>query len=201
MGHPTETSLQFPTELLIDQQLVKGQGPDEPILNPATGDVLCVVPEASQEQVNRAVSAAHRAFETWSQTTPGERAGMLLRLADAIEANAEQFARKRYCLRVISGRMRDDATRSFGLAERGHRVVGAAKFERTDALKILTLKKNRRADFGIDKARLQHRRAMRDALNTRRSSLDVCQRWRAGVSGYFGHGVLSYLNQRDLLGL
>ena len=93
MGHPTEASLQFPTDLLIDQQLVKGQGPDEPILNPATGDVLCVVPEASQEQVNRAVSAAHRAFESWSQTTPGERAGMLLKLADAIEANAEQFAR------------------------------------------------------------------------------------------------------------
>ncbi len=93
MGHPTEASLQFPTDLLIDQQLVRGQGQDEPILNPATGDVLCVVPEASQEQVHRAVSAAHRAFESWSQTTPGERAGMLLKLADVVEANAEQFAR------------------------------------------------------------------------------------------------------------
>ena len=93
MGHPTESSLQFPTELLIDQQLVKGEGPDEAILNPATGEVLCVVPEASQEQVNRAVSAASRAFKAWSQTTPGERAGLLLKLADAIEANAEQFAR------------------------------------------------------------------------------------------------------------
>ena len=93
MGHLTEHTLQFPTELLIDQQLVKGQGADEAILNPATGEVLCVVPEASQEQVNRAVSAASRAFETWSQTTPGERSGMLLKLADVIEANAEQFAR------------------------------------------------------------------------------------------------------------
>ena len=93
MGHPTETRIVFPTELLIDQQLVKGEGPDEPILNPATGELLCVVAEATQEQVNRAVSAASRAFDFWSQTTPGERAGLLLKLADAIEANAEQFSR------------------------------------------------------------------------------------------------------------
>ena len=93
MGHPAESSMQFPTDLLIDQQLVKGEGPDEPILNPATGEVLCIVPEASPEQINRAVSAASRAFSTWSQTTPGERAGVLLKLADVIDANAEQFAR------------------------------------------------------------------------------------------------------------
>ncbi len=93
MRHPLNTTVQFPTELLIDQQLVKGEGPDESILNPATGEVLCIVPEASPEQINRAVSAASRAFSTWSQTTPGERAGLLLKLADLIEANAEQFAR------------------------------------------------------------------------------------------------------------
>jgi len=93
MGHPTEASIQFPTELLIDQQVVRGEGAEEPILNPATGEVLCTVREASPEQVNRAVSAASRAFESWSQTTPAERAGLLLKLADAIEANGEQFAR------------------------------------------------------------------------------------------------------------
>ncbi len=93
MRHPLNTSVQFPTDLLIDQQLVKGEGPNEPILNPATGEVLCIVPEASPEQINRAVSAASRAFSTWSQTTSGERAGLLLKLADLIEANAEQFAR------------------------------------------------------------------------------------------------------------
>lgn len=93
MGHPTEPRIQFFTDLLIDQQLVRGEGPDEAILNPATGEVLCVVAEASPEQVNRAVSAASRAFEAWSQTTPGERAGLLLKLADTIEANAQQFAR------------------------------------------------------------------------------------------------------------
>ncbi len=93
MGHPTELSISFPTDLLIDHQLVRGEGPPEPILNPATGEVLCEVPEASPEQVARAVSAASRAFESWSQTTPGERANLLLKLAAAIEDNAQTFAR------------------------------------------------------------------------------------------------------------
>ena len=93
MGHPDDARVLFQTELLIDQQFVKGEGQDEAILNPATGELLCMVPEASLEQVHRAVSAASRAFGTWSQTTPAERSGMLLKLADAIESNGEQFAR------------------------------------------------------------------------------------------------------------
>ncbi len=93
MGHPSESTLQFPVELLIDQQLVRGEGAEELILNPATGETLCTVREASPEQVARAVSAASRAWESWSQTTPGERANLLLKLADAVEANAAQFAR------------------------------------------------------------------------------------------------------------
>ncbi|MCC7463126.1 MAG: gamma-aminobutyraldehyde dehydrogenase [Gammaproteobacteria bacterium] len=84
---------QFPVELLIDSQLQRGEGPTETILNPATGAQLCVVNEASPDQVTRAVSAAHRAFASWSLTTPGERAGLLLKLADAIEQRAEQFSR------------------------------------------------------------------------------------------------------------
>ena len=93
MGHPKEANVLFHTELLIDQQLVKGEGQEEAVLNPATGVLLCMVREASLEQVNRAVSAASRAFAGWSQTTPAERSGLLLRLADLVESNAEQFAR------------------------------------------------------------------------------------------------------------
>jgi aminobutyraldehyde dehydrogenase len=92
MGHPSELNISFATELLIDHQLVRGEGPAEPILNPATGEVLCEVCEASPEQVARAVSAASRAYESWSQTTPAERSSMLLKLADAIERQAETFA-------------------------------------------------------------------------------------------------------------
>ena len=70
MGHLAEPPLHFPTELVIDQQLVCGEGTEEAILDPATGELLCTVREASPKQVVRAVLAASRAWESWSQTTP-----------------------------------------------------------------------------------------------------------------------------------
>ncbi len=93
MGKSANTQIQFPTQMLIGNALVTGTGPGEAILNPATGELLCTVPEASAEQLNLAVNAANRAFDSWSQTTPAERSNLLLKLADVIEANAEQFAR------------------------------------------------------------------------------------------------------------
>ena len=93
MGKPANPEIQFPTQMLIGNALVTGDGPGEAILNPSTGDVLCTVPEASTEQLNLAVKAADRAFSGWSQTTPAERSNLLLKLADVIEAHAEQFAR------------------------------------------------------------------------------------------------------------
>jgi aminobutyraldehyde dehydrogenase len=85
--------LHFQTQLLIDGAFVPGEGEAERVLNPATGELLAAVPEASAEQLHKAVSAAHRAFESWRDTTPMERSRLLLKLADAIEAKAEDFAR------------------------------------------------------------------------------------------------------------
>ena len=85
--------LTLPTQLFIDGAFVPGEGEAERVLNPATGALLVEVPEASAEQVHKAVSAAHRAFDGWRDTTPMERSRMLLKLADAIEAQAETFAR------------------------------------------------------------------------------------------------------------
>ncbi len=85
--------LTLPTQLLIDGAFVTGEGEAERVLNPATGELLAAVPEASTEQVHKAVSAAHRAFDGWRDTTPMERSKLLLKLADAIEARAEDFAR------------------------------------------------------------------------------------------------------------
>ena len=85
--------LTLPTQLFIDGAFVPGEGEAERVLNPATGVLLVEVPEASAEQVHKAVSAAHRAFDGWRDTTPMERSRMLLKLADAIEAQAETFAR------------------------------------------------------------------------------------------------------------
>jgi aminobutyraldehyde dehydrogenase len=87
------TDVPLPTQLLIDGAFVTGEGEAERVLNPATGELLAAVPEASIEQVHKAVSAAHRAFDGWRDTTPMERSKLLLKLADAIEARAEDFAR------------------------------------------------------------------------------------------------------------
>jgi aminobutyraldehyde dehydrogenase len=87
------STIQFNTELFIDGAFMPGEGDAERILNPSTGELLTLVPEASAEQVHKAVSAAHRAFESWSETTPADRSKMLLKLADAIEQRAEEFAR------------------------------------------------------------------------------------------------------------
>lgn len=80
-------------KLYIGGRFVIGAGESEEILNPATGDLIARIPSASKEQIDQAVAAATRAFSTWGRTTPGERSGMLLKLADKVEAAAEEFAR------------------------------------------------------------------------------------------------------------
>lgn len=82
----------FPKQLFINGQFVDGQGDAEPILNPATGELLLSIPEASLTQIEQAVEAAAKAFTSWRKTTPRDRATMLLKLADAIEDDAAAFA-------------------------------------------------------------------------------------------------------------
>ena len=83
----------FDTALLIDGHTVKGQGSGETIVNPASGKKLGNVPSASKSQVEQAVKAAQRAFESWSVTTPQQRSLLLLKLAQRIDDHAEEFAR------------------------------------------------------------------------------------------------------------
>jgi aminobutyraldehyde dehydrogenase len=81
------------TRQFIGGQFVKGEGPEESVLDPATGAVLARVPEASPGQVEAAVRAAEKAFAGWSRTVPRDRAALLLKLADAVEANGAELAR------------------------------------------------------------------------------------------------------------
>ncbi len=87
-----DATMKLSTQLLIDGQFLTGEGQAEPILNPANGEQIAAVPEASFEQVNRAVNGAQRAFAQWSRTTPAQRSNLLLRLADLVERHAEEFA-------------------------------------------------------------------------------------------------------------
>jgi aminobutyraldehyde dehydrogenase len=81
-------------KMLIDNQLVTGEaGRSDKVLDPATGEVIADIQEASAAQVKAAVKAADAAFAGWSRTVPRDRAALLLKLADAVEARSADFAR------------------------------------------------------------------------------------------------------------
>jgi 1-pyrroline dehydrogenase len=62
------------------------------VLNPATGETIAEVPRSSAKDVDRAVEAAKKALPEWLETTPAERQELLLKLADALDENAEELA-------------------------------------------------------------------------------------------------------------
>ena len=61
------------------------------ITNPATGEVYAQAPMSGPEDVDKAMTAAADAFETWRDTTPAERQRMMLKIADALESRADEF--------------------------------------------------------------------------------------------------------------
>ena len=65
------------------------------IENPATGEKIAHVIDASRDDVDRAVQAAHEAFYDgrWSRLTPGERSLAIWKLADLLDARKEEFAK------------------------------------------------------------------------------------------------------------
>ena len=81
--------------MLIDGKWVEASsGETFTTYDPATEEALAEVPAGGKEDVDRAVHAARRAFESgpWRRMTPSERGRCLWRLADLIERNAEDFA-------------------------------------------------------------------------------------------------------------
>jgi aminobutyraldehyde dehydrogenase len=80
------------TAMLIGSRFETGTEIEENVLNPKTGETVVNLPEASLAQIEAAVDAAEKAFKNWSQTTPSQRSAYLLRIADAIERDAEGFA-------------------------------------------------------------------------------------------------------------
>ncbi|HEX6713906.1 MAG TPA: aldehyde dehydrogenase family protein, partial [Thermoleophilaceae bacterium] len=58
------------------------------VLNPATGETIAEVPRGTADDVGRAVDAAKKALPEWLETTPGERAEAMLKLADLLDEHA-----------------------------------------------------------------------------------------------------------------
>ncbi|HVB46488.1 MAG TPA: gamma-aminobutyraldehyde dehydrogenase [Streptosporangiaceae bacterium] len=63
----------------------------EELINPSTGEAFATAPVSGHADVDAAFRAASDAFGTWRDTTPSERSLALLRIADAIEARADEF--------------------------------------------------------------------------------------------------------------
>ncbi len=78
-------------QLLINGQLVDGDH-TMAVVNPANEEKLADCPKASEAQLNDAVAAAKAAFPAWSETAIEERKAVVLKIADAIEANATELA-------------------------------------------------------------------------------------------------------------
>jgi betaine-aldehyde dehydrogenase len=61
------------------------------LINPSTGEAYAAAPLSGKAEVDAAVRSAAEAFEEWRDTTPGERSLALIRIADSLEARAEEF--------------------------------------------------------------------------------------------------------------
>ncbi|HEV7802625.1 MAG TPA: NAD-dependent succinate-semialdehyde dehydrogenase [Burkholderiales bacterium] len=80
--------------LYIDGEFVGAEGrKTEPVLNPASGEVLGELPHATREDLDRALAAAQRAFETWKKTSPLERSAILRKVAELARERAQEIGR------------------------------------------------------------------------------------------------------------
>ena len=95
LGEAAQAFVSRAGKLLIDGQWVAAaSGETFDAIDPATESVICQLAAGDAHDVDRAVKAARRAFEdsAWSRARPVERERLLLKLADLIEANAEELA-------------------------------------------------------------------------------------------------------------
>jgi phenylacetaldehyde dehydrogenase len=95
LRHSVEEFLSQPRKLLIGGQWVGAQsGKNFETRNPATGEVLAQVAEGGRIEIDQAVAAARKAFETgpWPDVSPAERGRLLWKVADLIEQNLEELA-------------------------------------------------------------------------------------------------------------
>lgn len=140
------------TQMLINGQLVAGEGPVWTVLDPATGSALAQIGEASEAQVDSAVRAADSAFASWSQTSPKDRSLALLALANAIEQHGEELAglESQNCGKPLAAALNDEipaivdvfryfagAARCLGGSAAGEYLPGHTSMVRRDPLGVV----------------------------------------------------------------
>ncbi|WP_312390941.1 gamma-aminobutyraldehyde dehydrogenase [Pseudomonas sp.] len=140
------------TQMLINGQLVAGEGPAWTVLDPAAGTALAQISEASEAQVDSAVRAADSAFASWSQTSPKDRSLAMLALADAIEQHGEELAslESQNCGKPLAAALNDEipaivdvfryfagAARCLGGSAAGEYLPGHTSMVRRDPLGVV----------------------------------------------------------------
>jgi acyl-CoA reductase-like NAD-dependent aldehyde dehydrogenase len=78
--------------MLINGKAVAGAARRLEVVNPATEDVMALVPNATPDELSEAVDAASRAYSMWSQVAPAERAGVVRRIGEVLGDHAEELA-------------------------------------------------------------------------------------------------------------
>lgn len=80
--------------LYIDGEFLAGDGrKEQDVTNPATGEVVGRLPHASRDDLDRALAAAQRAFESWRHSSPLERAAILRRVGELSRERAKEIGR------------------------------------------------------------------------------------------------------------
>ena len=73
------------------QQVDAADGRTTPVVNPVTGEQYATAPLSGGADIDAAMGAAATAFESWRDSTPSERSLALFRIADAVEARADEL--------------------------------------------------------------------------------------------------------------
>jgi acyl-CoA reductase-like NAD-dependent aldehyde dehydrogenase len=93
-GKPAAAGSVPHSQMLIDGEWTNGAASEQiVVIAPATRKPIATIPRGGAADVDRAVKAATKAFETWSKVAPRERGRILQKVADSVEARFEELAR------------------------------------------------------------------------------------------------------------
>jgi succinate-semialdehyde dehydrogenase/glutarate-semialdehyde dehydrogenase len=133
-------------KLLIGGEWVsRGGRPSQPVINPATEEVLAELPHASPADLDRALEAARRSFPQWRAVDPHERGRILRRAAELMRGRAEEIARIATMEEGKTiGETRLELARSAEIfewyAEEGRRTYGRVLAQRSPGVRMTVLR-------------------------------------------------------------
>jgi acyl-CoA reductase-like NAD-dependent aldehyde dehydrogenase len=137
----------YPTlSLYIDGQFITGGGRrEQDVFNPATNQVIAKLPHATREDLDKALSSAQRAFETWRKSSPMERSKVLRKVAELARERSAEIGRnivrdQGKPLAEAVGEVNACSEHAEWCAEECRRIYGRVITPRNDAVRQLVLR-------------------------------------------------------------